>query len=117
MTPGQYPGAIRVRLGESAKFFIAEEAVADLTVRRQLPFITWPTPADIIYGTPLGPAQLNASAEAPGAFSYSPVAGTVLPVNDRDLGPITATFVPQDPILYEQTTATTFLTVRRAPLV
>ena len=36
------------------------------------PVITWPTPAPIIYGTPLSAAQLNASANAAGTFVYSP---------------------------------------------
>jgi hypothetical protein len=42
--------------------------------------ITWNNPLDIIYGTPLGPEQLNATASAPGTFVYTPPAGTVLNV-------------------------------------
>ena len=38
--------------------------------------IQWSNPADIIYGTPLGAAQLNATAQ--GALTYSPAAGTIL---------------------------------------
>ena len=43
------------------------------------PTITWANPADILVGTPLGPAQLNATASVPGTFTYSPGEGTVLP--------------------------------------
>src|SRR6185436_17463804 len=42
------------------------------------PVITWPKPADITYGTALSAAQLNATANVPGTFSYNPPAGTVL---------------------------------------
>jgi hypothetical protein len=72
-TPGEYPGALRARLrNTSGWFFFADEAVADLTVRKRLPTIEWPQSADIIYGTPLGPQQLNAVADVPGEFTYSP---------------------------------------------
>jgi hypothetical protein len=42
------------------------------------PTITWPTPTPITYGTVLGSTQLNATANVPGTFSYSPAAGTLL---------------------------------------
>jgi len=42
------------------------------------PTITWASPADIFYGTPLGPSQLNATAGVPGTLVYTPAAGTVL---------------------------------------
>src|SRR4029079_9826972 len=35
-------------------------------------------PADITYGTALSATQLNAPANVPGSFVYSPAAGTVL---------------------------------------
>ena len=35
-------------------------------------------PADITYGTALSATQLNATANVPGTFVYTPVAGTVL---------------------------------------
>ena len=59
---------------------------ATLTVSKLTPVITWATPAAIVYGTPLGAAQLSASANAPGAFVYTPAAGTVLyPGNGQTL--------------------------------
>ena len=72
--PGFYPGAIRARLREFQTFFVADEASGDLTVSRKLPFINWPQPADITYGTPLGSNQLNATADTEGQFTYSPAA-------------------------------------------
>jgi hypothetical protein len=116
--PGHYPGVIRVRIRESASFFVADEAVADLTVLKRLPIITWLPPADITYGTPLGPQQLNAVADVAGEFSYTPGAGTVLPVTAPEGVPLTATFVPAEAEseLYDQTTATTYIIVVPAPL-
>ena len=117
--PGEYPGAIRARLPEpSGYFFLADEAVAELTVRKRLPMITWSPPGDIIYGTPLGPQQLNAVADVPGEFVYSPGAGTVLPVTHTEPTVLTLTFVPaeSEAELYEETTATTYVFVSPAPL-
>ena len=42
--------------------------------------ITWPTPADITFGTALSSDQLNATASFPGSLTYTPTTGTVLPV-------------------------------------
>jgi hypothetical protein len=42
------------------------------------PEITWAEPANITFGTPLGSAQLDATASVPGTFAYSPAQGTVL---------------------------------------
>ena len=54
-----------------------------LTVTKAPQMIAWANPADIVFGTPLGAAQLNASVSvigpAPaGAVSYAPPADTVL---------------------------------------
>jgi tetratricopeptide (TPR) repeat protein len=43
------------------------------------PTVSWSTPDPINYGTPLSSIQLDASASIPGAFSYTPPAGTILP--------------------------------------
>src|SRR4029077_19931342 len=47
-------------------------------VNQATPSITWANPADIPYGTRLSNTQLNATASVPGAFVYSPAAGTIL---------------------------------------
>src|SRR5205814_2626371 len=49
-----------------------------LTVLKGASTITWPTPADINYGTALGATQLNATPSVPGTLIYAPAAGTVL---------------------------------------
>ena len=77
-------------------------------VPRTTPAISWPTPASIAQGTPLGAAQLNATAAVAGSFVYSPAAGTVLPVGTHTLS---AVFTPSDASRYETATAYMSLTV------
>jgi len=83
---------------------------------RAVPQVTWRTPASIVYGTPLGAAELDATANVPGTFSYSPAAGTILdPGSDPTLS---VTFTPQNSTYYTTATASTTITVTRAkPIV
>jgi hypothetical protein len=55
--------------------FATASASSFLVVNKAVPTIAWPNPADIVYGTPLGTAQLHASAPVPGTFTYVPTAG------------------------------------------
>jgi hypothetical protein len=75
------------------------------------PTISWATPAAILYDTPLGTTQLDATSTVAGTFSYSAAAGTVLGVGPQAL---TATFTPTDTIDYANGTATVSLTVNPA---
>lgn len=79
----------------------------NLTVTQATPTITWPTPAAIVYGTPLSSTQLNATSPTAGTFAYSPAAGTVLPAGAHTL---TVTFTPTDTTDYTTATATVPLT-------
>jgi len=74
-----------------------------------LPVITWSNPADITYGTALSATQLNATANVPGTFVYSPVLGTVLNVGSSQ--PLTVTFTPTDATKYSTETKTVNITV------
>ena len=118
VVPGEYPGAIGARIQDFSSFFIADEASGDLTVLKKLPWITWQPPADITYGTPLGPLQLNAAADIAGEFIYTPGHGAVLPVTH--LGPISLSvmFAPaeEESRIYDQATATSYISVLPAPL-
>ena len=49
-----------------------------IAVSKATPIITWPAPAAIESGTPLGATQLNATTSVAGTFVYSPVSGTIL---------------------------------------
>ena len=55
--------------------------------------LTWVTPADISYGTPLTTTQLNAQFSVPGSISYQPALGTIL---DAGTQVLTATFLPDE---------------------
>jgi hypothetical protein len=79
------------------------------TVIQGTPVITWAAPAPILYGTKLGAAQLNATANVPGTFVYSPPAGTVLPYGTNQL---TVTFKPTSSADYVQVTKSVPITVK-----
>ncbi len=79
------------------------------------PVITWPTPADIVYGTALGPTQLNATANVPGAFAYTPPAGTIRHAGAGQT--LSLTFTPNDLAHYDATTASVTINVQPAPLM
>ncbi|BDX38831.1 hypothetical protein CYCD_21860 [Tenuifilaceae bacterium CYCD] len=58
------------------------------------PVITWANPADIVYGTLLSATQLNATADVPGNFVYTPAIGVKLEVGDNQ--DLTVDFIPTD---------------------
>lgn len=72
----------------------AASAVSNSIKPMHTSVISWANPADITYGTTLGEAQLNATADVPGTFAYIPAAGSVL--NAGNTQAITATFTPTD---------------------
>jgi hypothetical protein len=79
------------------------------TVSSATPVITWnPTTPTIVYGTVLSAAQLNATANVPGSFSYSPAAGATLGAGNDN---VTATFTPTDTTSYAQATKSATITV------
>jgi hypothetical protein len=92
--------------------YTTAKATVTLTVNKATPTVTWPTPAAITYGTPLSATQLNATASVPGAFTYTPAAGTVLAAGTQTLS---VTFTPSDTNDYNIPAATTVtLTVSQA---
>jgi len=91
--------------------YTVASAQVTLTVNQVTPTIAWATPSAITYGTALSGTQLNATASAPGTFSYSSPAGTILTAG---IQAITATFKPTDTTDYQTVTDTIYLTVNRA---
>lgn len=79
------------------------------------PVVRWPPPADIPYGMPLGPEQLNATADLEGTFVYDPPAGTVLPVGNSQI--LTAVFQPGGGVNGLSVTNSVAINVQRARLV
>jgi len=72
------------------------------------PPITWSTPANIVYGTALGAAQLNATSSVGGVFTYTPPAGTVLNAGSQVLS---VTFNPANTSSYVPVTTNVTLVV------
>jgi uncharacterized protein (TIGR02145 family) len=73
------------------------------------PIITWANPSDIAYGTLLSRKQLNASADVPGIFVYTPEIGTKLNVGiNQDLK---IDFTPTDETTYRSASKTVKINV------
>ena len=87
-------------------------ASGTLVIAKATPAIVWTQPAAIVYGTALSGAQLNATANVPGTFVYTPGAGTVLNAGANQL--LTTSFTPADTANYNGASATTTLTVNKA---
>jgi hypothetical protein len=85
--------------------FLTETGGPELPSDSRLePVITWPIPGAMVSGMALSSAQLNASANVPGTFSYDPPSGAVLPTG---LGQtLFAIFTPLDTINFQEVTAT-----------
>src|SRR4029453_9758609 len=83
-----------------------------ITVLKATPVITWPTPADIVYGAALGATQLNATTTVAGTFVYNPIAGTVLHAGAAQT--LSVTFTPTDAANYPSATANVEINVLKA---
>jgi Flp pilus assembly CpaE family ATPase len=87
------------------------EVSVPLNVKKATPAVTWLTPSDIAYGTPLSAAQLNAKASVPGTFTYTPAAGEVLKAGRQTLS---ATFTPAADTDFASAEASVSLTITKA---
>jgi RHS repeat-associated protein len=100
-----------VSVDTSGHLYVADSfnnRIREVTLTTFNPAITWQNPAPISYGTALSASQLNATANTPGTFAYSPAAGTILTVGSNTLS---VTFTPTDTTDYTTITATVSLTV------
>jgi hypothetical protein len=86
-------------------------ATVTLTVNKAAPVITWPAPAAITYGTALSATQLDATANTPGTFVYTPAAGYMFTAGAQVLD---VTFSPTDTVDYTSASAGVPLTVNKA---
>ena len=90
--------------------YTTAQATVSVTATKTVPEIDWTSPEPIPYGTPLGAAELNASASVPGTFEYSPAAGLVLSAGSHTLS---VAFIPSDGTSYATARATVPLAVTR----
>jgi hypothetical protein len=74
----------------------------------EVPVLTWADPAAIDQGTPLSDTQLNATANVPGTFTYTPASGTYLSTGTHTLH---VDFVPTDTVNYANASQDVSLTV------
>ena len=91
----------------------AAPASAQASTFVRLTTVTWTNPAPIIYGTPLGSTQLNATANVAGNFAYTPTNGSILSAGTNTLSVI---FTPTDTVDYNSATNMVSLVVSPAPL-
>ena len=76
-------------------------------------YITWSNPADIVHGTALSGAQLDATATVGGTFTYVPAAGTVLGVGNGQI--LAVDFTPTDATDYLGGVSTVTINVLPTP--
>src|SRR5207237_1041716 len=96
---------------DAANYTTASKTVS-INVLKATPVLTWPTPADIVYGTALGATQLDASASVPGAFVYTPPTDTVLSAGAAQT--LSVAFTPTDAANYTTATKTVSINVLKA---
>ena len=93
-------------------FESAANVQQQVTINKSTPSITWTNPADVVYGTALGPTQLNASSSIDGSFAYIPISGTRLNAgNNQNLS---VTFAPTDAGNYNSATKQVSINVTKA---
>ena len=86
--------------------------LVDVTAVSDDPVLTWVNPAGIIYGTALSRLQLNAVANVPGKYEYSPSEGAVLNVGNGQS--IQVTFTPNDTLEYNVVTGRVAIDVSKS---
>ncbi|MDQ3817288.1 MAG: Ig-like domain-containing protein, partial [Acidobacteriota bacterium] len=90
----------------------AASGTVNIVISKATPTLSWNSPADITYGTPLGATQLNATASVPGTFIYNPSAGTVL--NAGNSQTLSVSFTPTDTTNYSNASASAAINVLKA---
>src|SRR5262249_27746633 len=103
--------SVTFRPTDAANFTTATKTFSS-KVLKATPSITWATPADITYGTALGATQLNATANTPGTFVYTPAAGEVLTAGASRI--LSVTFTPTDGANFTTATKTVSINVLKA---
>jgi MinD-like ATPase involved in chromosome partitioning or flagellar assembly len=92
LEPGEHVLTAHFTPADGSRYSVAQSNMS-VTVMKAPPRITWATPEPIVYGAPLGPGQLNATASEEGTFEYNPCVGSVLAVGEHT--PL-VTFRPRD---------------------
>jgi hypothetical protein len=97
----------------STTYLLVDSGSMQLAVNDTLyPTVTWNKPADITYGTLLSSTQLNAKADMPGVFTYTPASAALL--NAGTGLDLKVTFVPNDSAIYSRVTKLVKINVHKA---
>jgi len=105
--------------GSAANYSLTLQNGVLSVVAKTVPVIDWVPTGPIVYGTALGPTQLNAVAKTPegaslqGTLVYTPASGAVLNAGSQTLS---VTFTPTDGDQYATATLTNTLSVSRKSL-
>ncbi len=100
---------------DATNYNTATKTVAINVIEKNNPVITWENPEDIVSGTPLSETQLNATADLPGTFIYTPPIGTVLDVGANQN--LKVDFTPTDITNYNTATKTVTINVTEVTTV
>jgi hypothetical protein len=92
-----------------AVLYLSTSKTVAINVSKATPVITWSNPADIGYPTSLSNTQLNATADVPGTFTYTPAIGVVL--NTGDAQELKVDFEPTDDANYKLASKTVLINV------
>jgi sugar lactone lactonase YvrE len=106
---GTYPSICWGAVDDSYTIWYVDGTV---TVTQATPVLAW-TPASIELGYPLTNAQLDATANVPGTFVYTPPLGTVINTTSQTLSVV---FTPTDTKDYTNAKMSVPLTVTPGPL-
>ena len=85
-----------------------------IVIGKSIPNLVWDKPSSITYGKLLLEEELDAKAEVPGAYVYSPQGGALLNAGEHTLK---VTFIPDNLDQYEVVKSETTLVVKKAPLI
>lgn len=115
--PGNYAirqGTLKIDDGNRGANYKLTFVGSSLTiVSKATPAVNWATPAGITYGDALSEAQLNATANVPGTFAYTPALGTMLNAGNEQV--LKATFTPADTATYNSMEKTVLINVAPKP--
>jgi gliding motility-associated-like protein len=112
---GNYPLSVSFTPTDAANFNSVPTTQVQITVNtKDNPVITWANPASVMYGTTLSGVQLNATANVPGTFVYTPAAGTLLNAGTNQT--LSVNFIPTDGVNYNSVSKSVQITVNKAVL-
>jgi hypothetical protein len=103
------PCTIQATQAGNSSFSAATPVNQTFQILAATPVITWATPANMLYGGALGQTQLNATANTPGTFVYTPAFGAVLPVGNQQT--LSVSFTPSNSVDYNSASSSVLINV------